>query len=268
MKQSILVIGCGNMGNALLRGFCLDKWQTKYDICLYDIVLSKAVSIANELGLSYVSDLNEVQSEPYLIFLVVKPNQVKSVCQNIIHFKNSIIISLVAGVDQAQLQEYLGQSQAIVRMMPNLAVEVGEGVVALHFNSLVSEENREDLLFLFSSLGWVFEAEEREFDQITALSGSGPGIMAVFLEAMMDAGVSIGLPWEKSLKMVIQTMLGTASWLKRKNCHPGLLKNMVCSPGGTTIAGIKRLELSGFRGIVMDGIEAASQRAKNNRAEE
>lgn len=268
MKQSILVIGCGNMGSALVRGLCLDKWQTKYDICLYDMVLLKAESLAHELGLSSIADLKEVQSEPYLIFLVVKPNQVKSVCQRIFHFKNSIIISLAAGVNQAQLHEYLGQSQPIVRMMPNLAVEVGEGVVALHFDSQVCEGDREDLLFLFSSLGWVFEAEEKDFDQITALSGSGPGFIAVFLEAMMDAGVSIGLPWEKSLKLVIQTMLGTASWLKKKNCHPGLLKNMVCSPGGTTIAGIKRFELAGFRGIVMDGIETARKQTKNNKTEE
>ncbi len=268
MKQSILVVGCGNMGSALTRGLCLDKWHNKYDFCLYDKVLPKAIQIANELGLSYVADLNEVKSEPYLIFLAVKPNQVKLVCQDLSQFKNSILISLAAGVNQEQLQKYSGEGQPIVRMMPNLGVEVGEGVVALHFNSRVSEENREDLLFLFSSLGWVFEAEEKEFDQITALSGSGPGLVAVFLEAMMDAGVNIGLPWEKSLKMVIQTMLGTATWLKKKNCHPGLLKNMVCSPGGTTIAGIKRLELSGFRGIVMDGIETASKRAKNNMAEE
>jgi len=268
MKPSILVIGCGNMGSALVRGLCLDKWQTKYDICLYDKVISKAIQISNEYGLSYITNLGEVKSEPAFIFLVVKPNQIEGVCHSLTQFKRSIFVSLAAGATQEQLQKYLGQGQPIVRMMPNLGVEVGEGVVALNFNSFLSEESREDLLFLFSSLGWVFEADEGEFDQITALSGSGPGLVAVFLEAMMDAGVNLGLPWEKSLKIVVQTLLGTAFWLKKKDCHPGLLKNMVCSPGGTTIAGIKRLELSGFRGIVMDGIEAASKRAKNNRVEE
>ena len=137
-----------------------------------------------------------MKSEPYLIFLAVKPNQVKLVCQDLTQFKNSILISLAAGVNQEQLQKYLGEGQPIVRMMPNLGIEVGEGVVALHFNSRVSEENREDLLFLFSSLGWVFEAEEKEFDQITALSGSGPGLVAVF-RGNDGCCVNIGLPWKK-----------------------------------------------------------------------
>jgi predicted dinucleotide-utilizing enzyme len=100
VKQSILVVGCGNMGSALTRGLCLDKWHNKYDFCLYDKVLPKAIQIANELGLSYVADLNEVKSEPYLIFLAVKPNQVKLVCQDLTQFKNSILISLLSNFFQ------------------------------------------------------------------------------------------------------------------------------------------------------------------------
>ena len=140
MKQSILVVGCGNMGSALTRGLCLDKWHNKYEFCLYDKVLPKAIQIANELDLSYVADINEVKSEPYLIFLAVKPNQVESACQSLSQFRNSIFVSLAAGVNQEQLQKYLGEGRPIIRMMPNLGVEVGEGVVALHYNSLVSEE--------------------------------------------------------------------------------------------------------------------------------
>jgi len=268
MKPSILVVGCGNMGSAMVRGLCLDKWNTKYEFLLYDTVHSKASLLATDLGLSALSTLREVQSEPFLVLLAVKPHQIESVCQELVGFQKSIFMSVAASISLERLQRYLGQNKPIVRVMPNLGVEVGEGVLAIGFNPLLTEENREDLLFLFSSLGWVFEADEKDFDQITALSGSGPGLTAVFVEAMMDAGVNIGIPWEKSLKLVIQTILGTATWLKTRNCHPGQLKNMVCSPGGTTIAGIQRLELAGFRGIIMDGIEAAYKRSKNIMVEE
>ncbi|MEI6157682.1 MAG: pyrroline-5-carboxylate reductase dimerization domain-containing protein [Atribacterota bacterium] len=124
------------------------------------------------------------------------------------------------------------------------------------------------MLFLFSTLGWVFEAQENEFDMLTAVSGSGPGLAAIFIEAMMDAGVKIGLPWEKSLKLVLQTVLGTAVLLKARNIHPGVLKNQVSSPGGTTIAGLQELERAGFRGTVMDGVEAAYRRIKKTVPEE
>jgi len=268
MKPSLLVIGCGNMGSAMVRGWCRDKWNSKFQFLLYDTVFSKAHQLAEILDLQSIRDLRDVQSEPHLILLAVKPHHFQSAVEEVTVFENSIFMSVAAGISIKQLQSFLGNDKRIVRLMPNLGVEVGEGVIAMSFSPSFPQEDQEDLLFFLSSLGWVFEADENEFDCVTALSGSGPGFTAVFIEAMMDAGVKIGLPWEKSLKLVLQTLMGTVTLLKVKNLHPGLLKNMVCSPGGTTITGIHQLEKAGFRGAVMNGIEAACNRVKNTMHEE
>ncbi|MCX6090377.1 MAG: pyrroline-5-carboxylate reductase, partial [Candidatus Atribacteria bacterium] len=233
MKSPFLFAGCGNMGSALVRGLCRDKWHTKYEFILYDTIFEKAMNLEHQFCLRRVEKLNEVIEKPGVIFLAVKPYELSRLAEQLSAFPGSLFISMAAGVSVSQLQHLLGEEERIVRLMPNLCVEVGEGVLPVSFSETVSEEDKEDILFLFSTLGWVFEAQENEFDMLTAVSGSGPGLAAIFIEAMMDAGVKIGLPWEKSLKLVLQTVLGTAVLLKARNIHPGVLKNQVSSPGGT-----------------------------------
>lgn len=155
----------------------------------------------------------------------------------------------------------------MVRLMPNLAVEVGEGVVPVCFSPGLDEDDQGEILFFLSSLGWVFEATENNLDYYTALSGSGPGFISVFIEALADGGVNIGIPWETSLKLALQTVGGTASLLKEKRCHPGVLKNQVASPGGTTIAGIRCLEDGGVRAAVMKAVETAYRKIGLSRDE-
>ncbi|MBC7218456.1 MAG: pyrroline-5-carboxylate reductase [Candidatus Caldatribacterium sp.] len=258
MKGNILFFGCGSMGSALVRGLARDGWHKKYHFLLFDKVKERAQNLASSCGGTWVD--NPLLYPPKFVFFAVKPKDVQEAAQNLSSWQEGVLVSVVAGVTVQELKEYF--ALPVVRMMPNLCVEVGEGVVPVHFSPEVKEEDREELLFLLASLGWVFEANEEELGLFTALSGSGPGIVARFVEGLMDGGVKIGLPWEKSLRLAVQTVLGTALLLKEKGVHPGVLKNLVASPGGTTIAGLHVLERAGFGGILMESIEATYQRVQ------
>ncbi len=258
MKRNILFFGCGSMGSALVRGLVRDGWHTKYRFLLFDKVRERAQDLAASCGVTWVED--PLLDTPRFVFFAVKPKDVQEAARNLSSWQGGILVSVVAGVTVEELKKYF--SSPIVRVMPNLCVEVGEGVVPVYFSEEVEEEYREELLFLFASLGWVFEASEEELNLFTALSGSGPGIVARFVEGLMDGGVKIGLPWEKSLRLAVQTVLGTALLLKEKGLHPGVLKNLVASPGGTTIAGLHVLERAGFEGILIESVEVAYRRVQ------
>lgn len=258
MSGDILFFGCGNMGSALVRGLVRDGWHRKYRFLLFDKVAERAQSLAASCNVTWVED--PLLYPPRFVFFAVKPKDVQEAALALSSWRGGVLVSVVAGVSVGELRRYF--SAPIVRMMPNLCVEVGEGVVPVHFSQEVSEEYREELLFLLASLGWVFEVEEGELGLLTALSGSGPGIVARFVEGLMDGGVKIGLPWEKSLRLAVQTVLGTALLLKERGTHPGVLKNLVASPGGTTIAGLHVLERAGFTGILIESVEAAYRRAQ------
>lgn len=259
MKDDILFVGCGNMGSAMVRGLVRDGWHKKYCFYLFDRIEKKAQNLSDSLGLCWIQD--PLLCSPKFIFFAVKPKDVPEAAKSLSSLKEGVLVSVVAGVKTEELQKYFPLHK-IVRIMPNLCVEVGEGVIPVHFGRDMEESHREDLLFLLASLGWVFEASEEEMEVLTALSGSGPGLVALFIEGMMDGGVKIGLPWEKSLRVVAQTVLGTALLLKERGMHPGMFKNLVASPAGTTIAGIKVLERSGFRGILMESVEATYERVQ------
>ncbi|MGQ9472555.1 MAG: pyrroline-5-carboxylate reductase [Candidatus Caldatribacteriaceae bacterium] len=258
MADTILFIGCGNMGRALVKGLGQDNWHKKFRFLLYDLVPERSQSLAEELGVEQV--VTPEGLSPRFVFLAVKPKDVAGLANIISNFGDATFISVVAGISLQQWQEFLFPEVKVVRLMPNLCVEVGEGVVPFCFSDTVPQSEREELLFLLSSLGWIFETPEENFDCLTALSGSGPGLIAMFIEAMMDGGVAMGLPWEVSLKVALQTVLGTVVLLKTRGLHPAHFKNLVASPGGTTIAGIKAFEERGFRGMVMEGFEKAYER--------
>jgi pyrroline-5-carboxylate reductase len=255
LSDSILFVGCGNMGSALVRGLWRDNWHKKFRFLLYDVLPERSQGLAKELGLTSVQTFGELA--PRFVFIAVKPKNVEELARTLQHFRNATFISVVAGFSIRKWREVLFEEAKVVRLMPNLCVEVGEGVVPICFSDSVPLSEREELLFLFSSLGWIFETPEENLGYFTALSGSGPGMVAMFIEGMMDEGVAMGITWETSLKVALQTVLGTAALLKAKGLHPAHFKNLVASPGGTTIAGVKALEKRGFKGIVMEGFEEA-----------
>ncbi len=172
-----------------------------------------------------------------------------------------LIISIAAGVPLELLEEAFPESR-VIRVMPNTPTLVGAGMAALAPGRGVTPEDLALALELFQAVGQAVVVEEKLMDAVTGLSGSGPAFVAMFIEALADGGVKMGLPRPLALTLAAQTVLGTARLCHEEDLHPALLKDQVTSPGGTTIAGIHALESRGFRGVVMDAVTAAAARSK------
>jgi pyrroline-5-carboxylate reductase len=266
MNKIIACIGSGNMGSALMKAAS----KTIKDIYLTDSDLKKAEQAAKELDVKTLSSNSEAAEKADFIFIAVKPNVVRSVLEEIapilkkrLDAKNpACLVSMAAGISIDAINSALNISrQSIVRIMPNTPALVSEGMIALSsFNT--SEEDVQTLITILSAAGNVDCVDESYIDAVTALSGSGPAFVYMFVEALADGAVQVGLPRDKAMKYAAQTVLGSAAMIQKTNLHPGELKDRVASPGGTTIAGIAALEQSAFRGTVMSAVKAAFDKAK------
>jgi pyrroline-5-carboxylate reductase len=266
MNKSIACIGSGNMGSALMKAAS----KTTKQIYLADSDIKKAETAAKELGLQTVSSNIEAAEKADFVFLAVKPNIINVVLKEIVPIlkkrldaKNPVcLVSMAAGISIDTINSALNISgQPIVRIMPNTPALVSEGVIALSsFNT--KQEDVETLTKLLSAAGIVDCVDESYIDAVTALSGSGPAFVYMFVEALADGAVQVGLPRDKALQYAAQTVLGSAAMIKETKVHPGELKDRVASPGGTTIAGIAALEKAAFRGTVMSAVKAAFDKTK------
>ena len=205
----------------------------------------------------------QVLKEKDLILLAVKPQVMEKVLEEIqeeIQSRRHLILTIAAGLPLSFYLKRLPEGTKLIRIMPNTCALVQESASALCRNQFVSEEDMEIALKLFSSIGEAVIVPEELMDGITALSGSGPAYVALFVEALIDAGVKVGLPRNLAEKLAIQTVLGTAKLLKEKK-NPYQVKAMVTSPGGTTIAALKALYEKGMPGSVMEAVERAYKRS-------
>ena len=249
-------IGCGNMGGALARA--LTK-NTK-DVIIAD-QYGDVATLAAQMGCSYGS--NEEAARADRVFLAVKPNVVADVLNSlkpVLSQKKPLLISMCAGVSIAQLENWAGVELPIIRIMPNTPAAVGKGMILYCTNKLVREEDLADYLNDMSQAGIFDRLDEKLIDAGSALSGCGPAFMYLFLEALADGAVACGLPRAKAYTYAAATMAGAAEMVLTTGQHPGALKDAVCSPGGSTIAGVKALEENAFRGAVMDCVAAAYQK--------
>ena len=253
-------IGCGNMGGAIATALS----RVTKDIALSDRS-GKGKALAERLGIAYTS--NEAIAESCdRIFLGVKPHMMKGCLaplQKVLAQRKPLLITMAAGLTMAQIQEFAGCEIPIIRIMPNTPVSVGEGLIPYCCNALVQEDALQDWLRDMAGCGLLDPLDETLIDAASALSGSGPAYMYVFLEALADGAVACGLPRAKAMTYAAATMAGSAKMLMESGQHPGALKDAVCSPGGSTIAGLRALENKGFRGAAMDCIVAAYQKNKD-----
>ena len=257
MKYGFL--GCGNMGGAIARAL---SQQTK-DIAVSDRS-GKAKLLAQELGVTY-SDNASIAANCDRIFLAVKPHMMKDMLlplQNTLAERKPLLITMAAGLEIRQIEDFVGTHLPIIRIMPNTPTSVGKGVIPYCANDLVTEEMITDWLEDMSECGLLDPLEERLMDAASALSGSGPAYLYLMLEAMADGGVACGLPRAKAMDYAAMTMAGAAEIYLSTHQHPGALKDAVCSPGGSTIAGVRILEQRGFRGAAMDCVCAAYAKNK------
>lgn len=250
-------IGCGNMGGAVAK--TLSKATTK--IVLTDRS-GKGKHLADMLGCTY-ADINTLVSDCDCIFLAVKPQMMQgalSQVSDILQEKKPLLITMAAGLTMKQIQDFVGASIPVIRIMPNTPVAVGCGVIPYCCNSLVQDSMLAEFLHDMRFAGYLDALPENLIDTASALSGSGPAYFYLLLDALADGAVSCGMSKAKALRYAAHTMLGSAQMVLNTEQHPSELKDAVCSPGGSTIAGIKVLEEQGVRGAIMDCIIAAYYR--------
>ena len=252
-------IGCGNMGGAIARAL---RRQTS-NIMIADPAPNAKV-LAEELGAAY-TDNETLASSCDRIFLAVKPHMMKDMLaplQTILAEKKPLLITIAAGLELATIRSFVGCDLPIIRIMPNTPVALGKGMIQYCRNELVSDEALSGWLADMQDCGRLDELDERLIDAASALSGAGPAYMYVFLEALADGAVACGIPRAKAYEYAAMTMAGAAEMVLSSGQHPGALKDAVCSPGGSTICGIRALEQNGFRGAAMDCVIAAYEKNK------
>ena len=196
-----------------------------------------------------------------ILLLAVKPQILDLVTANIEPNPNSTVISILAGVTIAKLEQAFPH-QPVIRVMPNTPATVGQGMTAIAAGTKAKEEHIKQARSIFNAVGEVVEVPESSMDAVTGLSGSGPAFVALMIEALADGGVASGLPRAIALQLATQTVLGTATLVKETGLHPGVLKDRVTSPGGTTIAGVAKLESVGFRSALIEAVKTATARSK------
>ncbi|KAM4079965.1 hypothetical protein ACB094_09G155500 [Castanea mollissima] len=214
-------------------------------------------------GVSVFSRNDDVIEESDVLIFAVKPQAVKKVVSQVkpLLSKKKLLVSVAAGIKLKDLEEWAGQSR-FIRVMPNTPSAVGEAASVMSLGGSATEEDADIIAKLFGSVGKIWRGDEKLFDAVTGLSGSGPAYIYLVIEALADGGVAAGLPRELALGLASQTVLGAASMATKTGKHPGQLKDEVTSPGGTTIAGIHELEKGGFRGTLMNAVIAAANRSR------
>lgn len=257
-------IGTGNMGGALAKAAA--KALPPEDLLLSNKTFSKAQALAQQLGCKALS-VAEVAREAELLILGVKPHMLADLFASIAPVlaareKPVCLVSMAAGVTMADIQRMAGAEYPVIRIMPNTPVSVGQGVILYDKTENVSQEALEAFLAGMAQAGLLDPLPEKLIDAGSAVAGCGPAFAALFLEALADGGVACGLPRAKALEYATKMLQGTATLALESGQHPGVLKDAVCSPGGSTIAGVRALEQGAFRAAAMNAVEAAFQKTK------
>ena len=258
-------IGGGNMGGAIIGGIINAGIADKSDIIVSDKNGAALENINKKYGVSTEKDNKNTAQRSDMLFLCVKPQFLSSVTDEIKDNikEGSVIVSIVAGKSLCALGAALGADKKIIRVMPNTPALVGEGMAALVPNENVSEDETGEVIRVFSSFGKCERVTENLMDAVTAVSGSSPAYVFILIEAMADAAVAGGMARDKAYTFAAQAVLGSAKMVIDTGKHPGELKDMVCSPAGTTIDAVAALEKNGFRNAVIEAMRACME--KSNR---
>ncbi|MCR5799170.1 MAG: pyrroline-5-carboxylate reductase [Lachnospiraceae bacterium] len=260
--MNIGFIGLGNMAGAMIGGLRQNK--TKDEILGFDLNVKLKESRKKEFGITVCADNRELAQKADYIVLAVKPQFLTPVLEEIdpVLDKKKVIISIVAGKSLGFLSERITNTQKIVRCMPNTAALVGAAITAVTPSEKVSENELKKAVSIIESFGKASVVPERLMDAVTGVSGSSPAYVFMFIEAMADAAVLEGMPRAQAYEFAANAVYGSAKLMIETGKHPGELKDMVTSPAGTTIEGVKALEDGAFRATVMEAVIAAAERSK------
>jgi pyrroline-5-carboxylate reductase len=258
------VIGGGMMGEALIVRLLEQNIFAPGAVVVSDPQAARREVLHHSYGVQTTADNQAVIDAAEIVLLAIKPQMLTVVARQLQpppQHRSPLLLSILAGTTLARLQEAF-PGWAVVRAMPNTPATVGAGVTALAAGAGVNSDQLAQARTIFASVGTVVEVPEAQMDAVTALSGSGPGYLALVVEALADGGVAVGLPRATALELAIATVRGTGELLHQGDLHPAVLKDRVTSPGGTTIAGIGALEAGGLRSALIEAVKAAYVRSK------
>lgn len=272
LSKKILIIGAGNMGEALIKGILKARLVGKDMIFTSDIDKERINYIRKEIGIRVFEQNKEAIKgvSPDVVILAVKPYQVKEVIDEVgkLITYRLLIISIAAGITTRSIEEKLEEKVPIVRGMPNTPSLIGKGVSGITLGKWTEPQDKEVAVAIFSAIGDVVVVEEDLMDAVTGLSGSSPGFVFMILEALTDAGVALGLSRDIALRLSCKTVEGSARMVLETGFHPAVLKDKVTSPGGTTIAGIYILEKKGLRAALMEAVISSAKKSQRGARKE
>lgn len=272
MSYKVGFIGVGNMGGALLRSIVRfnkeaalnNSEEQLFSVSAYDINAELLKKLTNETGIIEEISVASLVNNCDIIVLAVKPQY----CQNVLEqiksaiTEKKIIVSIIVGLSARYFKGILGSQARIVRTMPNTPALVGEGMTLVSWNDSVNDDEKKAITKLFSCSGKVEELDESLLSEVTALTGSSPAYVFMFIEAMADAAVKAGIQRKLAYRLAAQAVLGSAKMVLDTGMHPAELKDMVCSPGGTTIEAVAILEQEGFRNAIIKAMDECTRKAR------
>ena len=264
VDRKVGFLGAGNMGEAIIKGLLAAGLVPAGSIAATDARPERLAQVAEEYGIRAAADNRALVAESDVVILAVKPQVMAPVLREVAPAVNAdkLLISIAAGVATATLREFLGKPARLIRVMPNTPALVLEGATAIARGEGLAPGDLDVARELFEAVGRVVVLDEDHLDAVTGLSGSGPAYVAIVIEALADGGVKMGLDRATAMTLAAQTVLGSARLILDTGVHPGQLKDMVSSPGGTTIAGIAALEDGGLRRALIQAVERATLRSR------
>ena len=262
--RKIAVLGAGRIGESLISGLLSSGWREPSEVAATTRRAERVAELRERYGIEATLSNHDAAAGAALIVIAVKPQDIEGLLGEIgtLVLPEQTILSIAAAIPTARIERRLADGVPVVRAMPNTPSTVHEGIAGLCAGSHAGEAHLDIAEEALSHLGAVVRVPEEAMDAITAVSGSGPAYFALLAEAMIEAGILLGLSREISTQLVVQTMLGTAKQLRDEKLHPVELREMVTSPGGPTIAAIRELEIAGVRAAFLNAIQAAMVRAR------
>jgi pyrroline-5-carboxylate reductase len=264
MDESISIIGTGNMGGAIVKGLTGSSVLPAEKIYIFDVNEESMAKLAAETGVNAAKSCAEAVRKSRIIILAVKPDKISSVLEPVKELFDSdkILVSIAVGIPVKAYRNIIGHKSKIVRAMPNTPALVNKGMTLISYDDLISENEAETVKRIFESVGRVERLPESLMNEVTALTGSSPAYVFMFIEAMADAAVLSGIPRDMAYRLAAQAVYGSASMVLETGKHPGELKDQVCSPAGTTIEAVKALEKNGFRYSIIEAMEECTKKAR------
>jgi pyrroline-5-carboxylate reductase len=263
LNKTVAFLGAGNMGAAIARGLLATGTVEPGRLVLTDVRRDYVRGLAEELGCRAADGPADAASEAEVLLLAVKPQNLAQLLKQMEGAVTArhLVVSIAAGVPTRALEAGLPEGTPVVRVMPNLMCQVGEAMSVYAPGSHARPEDLDLVATLFRAVGRAAQSEEKLLDAVTGLSGSGPAFIFLVIEALADGGVKAGLPRDLAMELAAQTVLGSAKMVLETGLHPGVLKDRVCSPAGTTIAGVAVLEECAVRSAFLRAVEAAARRS-------